>query len=86
MFGQDLSSHLPFFFFWGGGGAVFYLPFHVSLSKILRLVTFFLPNLAGFFLHALVLTEAYIWVKLMSVGRNFDNMNSKERSCHVCIG
>lgn len=34
---------------------------------------------------ALVLSEAYIWVKSMRVGRNFDNMNSKKRSCHVFI-
>lgn len=35
--------------------------------------------------RAHVLSEACIWVKSMRVGRNFDNMNSKKRSRHVCL-
>lgn len=35
--------------------------------------------------RALVLSEAYIWMKSMRVGRDFDNVNSKKRSCHVCL-
>lgn len=71
---------------------VFYLPSHVYLNKIFKVGYFFPPSLAGwffffviclFFAYSSVLAEAYTWVKSMTVGRNLDNMNSKQRSCHV---